>query len=76
MNTAFFPSTAEMMSYASVNKKPSYLFVIHVPWSKPAHFLNPLVCSLIVPVIIPPFINFSTKYLMMCNVYTDVGGIK
>ena len=20
--------------------------------------------------------NFSTKYLMMCNVYTDVGGIK
>ena len=22
------------------------------------------------------FTNFSTKYLVMCNVYTDVGGIK
>ena len=22
------------------------------------------------------FTNFSTKYLMMCKVYTDVGGIK
>ena len=22
------------------------------------------------------FTNFSTKYIMMCKVYTDVGGIK
>ena len=26
--------------------------------------------------IIPPLPNFSTKYLMMCKVYTNVGGIK
>ena len=25
---------------------------------------------------IPPNTNFSTKYLMMCKVYTNVGGIK
>ena len=26
--------------------------------------------------IISPLTNFSTKYLMMCKVYTNVGGIK
>ena len=25
---------------------------------------------------IPPLPNFSTKYLVLCKVYTDVGGIK
>ena len=49
----------------------------------PGHFHLMLLLALDVTIELPlgaicytALTNFSTKYLMMCKVYTDVGGIK
>ena len=70
------PKYSEGSVAGMINDGIKFLFNTYQMWCTT---LLPITCSLIIKMdssYYTTFINFSMKYLVMCKVFTDAGGIK